>query len=205
MKNVQSSEQSKQGHVAEEFSAVDLGAPFQVILHNCVEVQLDKTEKIVSYKIPDLDGLLRTVVMSRILHPRKLNGPDIKFIRKAISLKQKDLAGKIGISPEHLSRCEGGDMPLAPSTEKLLRVYMLKTAWKLNKLLNRLEDVEDKIEGLGEKRAELEDALDRLFDEIPSGALHLAEDELAFHFVHLPSSAAETEGRWDCDESKAAA
>ena len=57
--------------VADQFEAVDLGAPFKVILHKAVRVKYDETGKTVSYNIPDLEGLLRTIVITRILIPRE--------------------------------------------------------------------------------------------------------------------------------------
>ncbi|RFB78596.1 helix-turn-helix domain-containing protein [Methylovirgula sp. 4M-Z18] len=157
--------------VVDQFEAIDLKAPFKVVLHNSVKVTVDKTTREpVSYRIPDLDGLLRAVVIARILHPRKLFGPDIKFLRKAVSLKQKELASKIELSVEHLSRCESSTQVLAPSTEKLLRIFVLKTAMKLYKIK------------ACDAKAKLEDALDRLFDVIKPVSVFDVNECLELHF-----------------------
>lgn len=171
MKSVQQGVVAASTCIAEQFAATDLGAPFKVVLHHAVTVTKDeKTGAILSYKIPDLEGLIRVVVMSRVLHPRKLSGPDLKFVRKGIEMKQKDLASKIELSVEHLSRCETGALPLSPSSEKLFRIFALKTAAKLHKMKACAA------------KTELEDALDELFDDFRSLPVFDAGDELELHF-----------------------
>jgi DNA-binding transcriptional regulator YiaG len=184
--------------VVETFVASDLGAPFKVVLNDAVRVTFDKTTGgVVSYSIPDLDGLLGRIVLSRILYPRKLAGADIKFIRKALGVKQKDLASKIELSPEHLSRCEGGTEVLSPGSEKLLRIYAVKTAFKI-----------DKIKACEEK-TKLEDAIDRLFDGMKPKAVFDASEELVFSFYRsrpdadAPGDKPSEDGHW-VDEAKAA-
>lgn len=157
--------------VADQFEATDLGAPFKVVLHDAVKVTKDAvTGEMLAYAIPDLEGLIAVVVISRALHPRKLGGADIKFIRKALSMKQKDLAAKLELSAEHLSRCETGALPMAPSSEKLLRILSLKSATKLHKMKP------------GSARTTLEDAVDRVFDAIKTQPVFDATDGLTFHF-----------------------
>lgn len=178
--------------VAEQFEAKDLGAPFKVILHHAVTVKKDeKTGAVLSYKIPDLEGLIRVVVMSRVLHPRKLTGPDLKFVRKGIEMKQKDLASKIEISVEHLSRCETGALPMSPSSEKLFRIFALRTAAKLHKMK------------ACEAKTKLEDALDELFDGFKPVSVFDVDDVLELHFSRgkaaedAPSSPETETGAWE--------
>lgn len=109
-------------HVVEDYNMEALGAPFTVVLKNGVSKKHDpKTgaEKII---IPDLKGLIGAVVRSRVLHPRKLGGDEVKFLRKSLGIKAKDLAEFLGMTPEHFSRCENGTKVLAPSSEKLFRI-----------------------------------------------------------------------------------
>jgi DNA-binding transcriptional regulator YiaG len=158
------------GRVSVRFEAIDIGAPFKVVLHGAVRVTEDEaTGKQLGYAIPDLEGLIAAVVISRVLHPRKLFGADIKFIRKAISLKQKDLASKLEMTPEHLSRCETDALPMASSSEKLFRILSLKSAMKLHTVKSGATTIED--------------ALDRVFDRIKPVAVHDASDVLELHFL----------------------
>jgi DNA-binding transcriptional regulator YiaG len=186
-------------YVADQFEAQDIGAPFKVILHNAVKVRKnEETGELVSYSIPDLEGLIVAVVISRILHPRKLFGADIKFIRKAICLKQKDLASKLEMSTEHVSRCETGALVMSPSSEKLLRILSLKSAMKLHKMKSCTA------------KTNIEDALDQLFDAIKPLPVFDVDDVLEFHFYRArPSSDGagshdSDDGLWEQNEKHAA-
>jgi len=176
--------------VVDLFDAEDLRAPFKVLLHNAVQVTTDlNSGNIVSYKIPDLDGLLKMVAVSRVLNSRKLTGPDIKFLRKAVGIKQKDLAKSIEVSAEHLSRCEASAVAIAPASEKLVRIYILKAVINLDKLQ------------ACKAKAKLEDALDRILDELKPVSVHGAGDilELNFHRCRVPKDGA---GNDECDEGE---
>jgi DNA-binding transcriptional regulator YiaG len=188
--------------VVDQFDATDLGAPFKVILHNAVRITQDQeTGELLSYAIPNLEGLIRAVVITRILHARKLSGADIRFIRKAIGVKQKDMALRLGMSCEHLSRCETGTLVMSPTSEKLLRIFALKTAIKLHNLKTC------------EAKTKLEDALDKLFDCIKPVSVHDVENVLELHFRRSKSSSDENgnddldggDGEWDGDQSAEAA
>ena len=184
--------------VVDQFEATDIGAPFKVVLKDSVKVTSDPdTGEIISYTIPDPDGLFRAIVITRILHHRKLFGADIKFLRKAVGVKQKDLAKAIELSPEHLSKCEAGSLPIGPSSEKLLRIFLFKTVIKHHKL----EECEAK--------RKLEDALDQLFDVFTPVAAYDAGSELELCFSRrAPSRRAANdgadEGCWDKFEQMAA-
>ncbi len=177
-------------YVVDRFEATDLGAPFKVVLHNAVTVTPNHDGGTASYRIPNLDGLIRTVVIKRILHGRKLSGADIRFIRRALGMKQKDMAQRIETSPEHLSRCEAGTLVMSATTEKLLRIYALKTAIKLHNLKPC------------EAKTQLEEALDSLFDDVKSVAAYDATDLLQFDLSLCVPKAANDEnydpsGKWD--------
>lgn len=189
--------EAKVTSMAKQFEATDLGAPFKVILHDSVKVSSNPiTGEHLSYTIPDVDGLICAVVMSRIIDPRKLHGKDIKWIRKALSIKQKDMARIIDLSPEHLSRCEADSQPMSPSSEKLFRIYALKVSMKFYKV----KDCEEK--------TKLEDALDAIFDLIKPIAVYDIEDVLELHFRRKPythrvgSNDDDSDGKWDSGSLK---
>lgn len=176
-------------HVADVFEATGLGAPFKVMLHDSVTVHKDPiTGDVVSYKIPDLPQLLVVALITRLLVPRKLCGPEIKFARKVLGLKQQDLASKVEIGPEHLSRCENGVTPLSPGSDKLLRVFAFKEALKLPDMPK------------SDDKAKLEDALDKIFDQMKLSSVHDVEDCLELHFVREVENF-ENGGIEDCGSS----
>ncbi len=160
--------------VAEVFEATELGAPFKVLLHNAVTIEEDpETNEVLRYSIPNLPQLLVVVMMSRLFAPYKLTGADIRFVRKVLGFKQKDLAAKVGgMSPEHLSRCENGGPPLSPAGDQLLRVFALRQALKLPDMPKN------------ENRARLEDMIDRVFDGMQVSSARAVGNEIVFRFAY---------------------
>jgi DNA-binding transcriptional regulator YiaG len=103
-----------------------LGAPFRVILEDAVQEEwCSSCNTKLKTTIPDPDGLLRAVAQTRALCPRRLTGAEIKFFRHAMGWKSKKLAVNLGLTPEHLSRCEHGTKQLSVPVEKWLRVFVL--------------------------------------------------------------------------------
>lgn len=75
--------------------------------------------------IPDVNGLVAAVAVARTMIPTKLNGTEIKFLRKAVDLSAKDLAGVLGIRPETVSRWENDPaQQIGSSDEKLFRIMV---------------------------------------------------------------------------------
>jgi DNA-binding transcriptional regulator YiaG len=115
-----------------------LGAPFKVLLFNSVKQLLSASGEVVETNIPNMAGLLKAVAASRALCDRKFSPADVKFVRKALGKKGGELADLIGISPEHLSRCENGDRVLSVSAEKLLRVIAVEARYDTKKFESSL-------------------------------------------------------------------
>ena len=153
-----------QTSVVAAYEAIGLGAPFRVILENAVKVETCFTcGAIQGTYIPDMEGLFHTVVLARALEPRKLSGAELRFMRKAMGWKAKELAKHLGISVEYLSRCENDLKVMAPTTEKLFRIYaLLRTPDR-----SALEEID----------------LSKLFDIIQIEATWDASQPLKFHFV----------------------
>jgi transcriptional regulator with XRE-family HTH domain len=102
-----------------------MGAPFEVVLEKAVtETRCAKCGARLGVTIPDGKGLMAAVAMTRALDPFKLLGEEIRFLRKAVGWKGKDLAKILEITAEHLSRCEkGAPNFLSPGLEKYLRHF----------------------------------------------------------------------------------
>ncbi|WP_298967722.1 helix-turn-helix transcriptional regulator [uncultured Methylobacterium sp.] len=115
-------ETAKDVHVVNEYYCENLGAPFTVVLINSVRVVPDQDTGNKKVHIPDMPGLISAVVRTRMMHPRKLNGAELKFLRHALSLKAITVANFLEMSPEHLSRCENGDRVMSSASEKQLRL-----------------------------------------------------------------------------------
>ncbi len=112
--------------VLTEFDAQDLGTPFKVLLFDSVKQYVNcKSGKVERTIIPNLRGLVQKIALTRIIYPQKLSGQELRFIRKAVGIQASKLAEKIGVTPEHLSRCEAGERVLSSGAEKCLRVAVL--------------------------------------------------------------------------------
>jgi len=170
-----------------EYTLDDLGTSFQVVLVNSVERRV--STKGSEIFIPDFQGLMKQVATSRVTHPMKLKAGDIKFLRKSLGMKSRELAAKLDISPEHMSRCESGDKTLAPNSEKVLRTLVLLEAIYVAK--KALEDANERPSKDATKLltnlTELIDQTKELMEGLTISPLHAADEDLVFHF-HLVRS-----------------
>lgn len=74
---------------------------------------------------PDFNGLVATIAIARIKTPIELKGEEIRFLRKALELTAKELAGRLSVTSETISRWENNKEPVGPPTEKLLRISVM--------------------------------------------------------------------------------
>lgn len=77
-----------------------------------------------SFDIPNMEGLFAAAAIARAKNPIKLNGAEIKFIRKAMDISAKKLAQYLEVTVEHLSRWENDKAPITASYEKMLRLLV---------------------------------------------------------------------------------
>jgi DNA-binding transcriptional regulator YiaG len=71
--------------------------------------------------IPDIDGLGRAAATARALCPVRLAGREVRFIRHAMDMTQKEFAATMELSPEHVSRWENDHNGIGGASEKLVR------------------------------------------------------------------------------------
>jgi transcriptional regulator with XRE-family HTH domain len=99
-----------------------LGSPFPVILHNSADEKYCSTcDERISVVLPNWTDLVAMVAVSRAIHPCKLTGAEIKFLRKSLSRKAKEFAEELALSPEQYSRFENDKQPISEVYERLLR------------------------------------------------------------------------------------
>ena len=100
-----------------------LGAPFPVSIEKtAVEERCADCGHLLGISVPDLSGLAAAVAMVRAVFPQKLTGAEIKFLRKAAGWRAKDLAEKLGVAPETVSRWEHAAPPISEQWERHLRL-----------------------------------------------------------------------------------
>jgi len=76
-------------------------------------------------RIPALSSLHRALARLVVQKEARLAAPEIRFLRKWLSLTGVDLAGVIGVAPETVSRWENGREALCVSADRLLRAVVL--------------------------------------------------------------------------------
>jgi transcriptional regulator with XRE-family HTH domain len=175
-----------------------LGAPFTVMLDASVrEATCTSCGAKMKTVIPDLEGLLHAVAITRALTPRKLVGAEIKFLRNAMGWKAKDVAKYLELGSEHLSRCENGSKTLSPLAEKWFRLFVTVKVYekKLDKRIN-LEKVKEYVD------------IDKIFCMKIESTWN-PDEPLQYHFCHHkleePSLFDDThEGKWETEGLKAA-
>lgn len=102
-----------------------LGTPFAVVLHDAVDEKYClECNSILGHIIPHPKDLSSVVAVLRAANPKKLCGKEIRFLRKSLARKAKDLADDIALSPEQLSRFENDKQPISEVYERLLRAIV---------------------------------------------------------------------------------
>jgi DNA-binding transcriptional regulator YiaG len=163
-----------EANTLEIFDATEmLNAPFRVLLSNSARAILDGEGNVQEVFIPDPEGLVKAVAQSRVLHPHKLNGADLRFLRSALQLKSKELAKRIAVTAEHMSRWERGEKPLSPQSEMLIRIFTYVSTLPFTTC----------------KRAAAEkiaDQVGKVFGSLNITPVHDIDDEISFVFERVP-------------------
>jgi transcriptional regulator with XRE-family HTH domain len=106
--------------VMAQYETRELGIP--LLIYKSVHEKICKNCGTVSHFIPFPDRLIAAAAIARAKVPLKLNGNEIRFVRKALNRSAKDLANDLGVSAETFSRWENDKAPISPATEKMLRI-----------------------------------------------------------------------------------
>lgn len=95
-----------------------LGIP--VIIKDAVIYEVDAAGDEI-HTIPDMEKLISAAAMARALLPIKLNGSEIRFLRKALEMPARELAENMDVAPETVSRWENDGQTMGGFSEKGLR------------------------------------------------------------------------------------
>ncbi|MFZ0889502.1 MAG: helix-turn-helix domain-containing protein [Candidatus Binataceae bacterium] len=101
-----------------------MGIPGIVILNTVEEMRCRKCGHVAATGFSNLEGLIATVAVARVAAARKLNARDVRFLRKALGWSSKELAAKLEVRDETVSRWENEREPMGPTSEKLLRLIV---------------------------------------------------------------------------------
>jgi putative zinc finger/helix-turn-helix YgiT family protein len=78
-------------------------------------------------EIPHLEGLIKAIAGELIAKPARLAPEEIAFLRKSMGLSSDDLAKRMGVSKEQVSRWESGKKPMGAVADRLLRMLVATT------------------------------------------------------------------------------
>lgn len=197
-------DRDKGARVVEQYEVDTLGAPFKVTLWNCVSLSVDPRTGEEKVHIPDVVGLIKSVVRTRASHARKLNGRELKFIRNALGVRANLLADFLDMTPEHLSRCESGTKVMSTMSEKVFRLFAyLGTFYPdAEELLIKSPD-EKEIDKKAQKPDEMRRKFAEQFLKMKIQSVFDAEDdELHFEFERtlVKSSKSSKRSKLNCDD-----
>ncbi len=72
-------------------------------------------------EIPNVKALHAVIADALFQKSTSLTGPEIRFVRKEMGLKAKELAAYLGVTQVTVSRWETGTHPIGDSTDRLIR------------------------------------------------------------------------------------
>jgi putative zinc finger/helix-turn-helix YgiT family protein len=103
-------------------------------------------ERVVS--IPRMAQLHRAIALELIRKSAKLTSAEIRFLRKQLGLSSKDLAARIGVEPETVSRWESdaNPQPISPPAERALRLMVAVGERVAEYPVDRLAEIKDEPE-----------------------------------------------------------
>jgi DNA-binding transcriptional regulator YiaG len=78
----------------------------------------------VSY--PNLEGVLAALALARAQNPQKFGGAEVRFMRKTLKWTARELAARLGVREETISRWEHDREPIGSGSEKLLRLMAVE-------------------------------------------------------------------------------
>lgn len=97
--------------------------------------------------IPNVNDLMKTLALAVICRPRKLNGPEIRFLRKYAGKSAREFSELLHYDHTSLSKLENGHEPIGDQTDKLVRFVVLNLSrelqYEINKLMQALPTIDD--------------------------------------------------------------
>jgi transcriptional regulator with XRE-family HTH domain len=99
-----------------------MGLPI-LLIESAYEVETNGASGIV---VPDIPGLGAAIAVARVMNDFKLNGQEIRFLRRAIGIKGNKLASDLDVTPETVSRWENGKETITTNVERVLRLQIYK-------------------------------------------------------------------------------
>ena len=93
-----------------------------------------------TFGIPKMSELHRLIALSLVRKAAGLAGTELRFLRKHLGYSGIDLAERLDVTPEHLSRWENDAAPMSAMAERLIRLMVVHTDRAADYSLDDLKD-----------------------------------------------------------------
>jgi putative zinc finger/helix-turn-helix YgiT family protein len=94
-------------------------------------------------EIPHLEELHRAIALHLVRQSRRLQGPEVRFLRKWLGWSGQDFARRMGVTAETVSRWENEREPTGGTSDRLLRLMVLFGKPVSDYSLDRLAEISD--------------------------------------------------------------
>jgi DNA-binding transcriptional regulator YiaG len=97
--------------------------------------------------IPNMDGLMHALALTVLSRPSKLNGAEVRFLRKYVNKSAQEFSRFLHVDPTHLSKIENNRLEIGNRTDKLFRLLAVNMdpslADGIQGLMKLMPDIED--------------------------------------------------------------
>jgi DNA-binding transcriptional regulator YiaG len=112
--------------VLPEYRTDALGLPNVTLLGIAQELYCRDCGERLGVSYPNLEGILAALALARAQNQQKFGGLEVRFMRKALKWTTRELAARLGVREETVSRWEHDREPIGPGSEKLLRLMAVE-------------------------------------------------------------------------------
>lgn len=112
--------------VLREYRTDALGLPNVTLIGIARELYCRHCGERLGVSYPNLEGMIAALALARAQNAQKFGGAEVRFMRKALKWTTRELAGRLGVREETVSRWEHDREPIGPGSEKLLRLMAVE-------------------------------------------------------------------------------
>ncbi|MSO20078.1 MAG: helix-turn-helix domain-containing protein [Acidobacteria bacterium] len=107
--------------------------------------------------LSNLQGLLRSLALGVVKKPMRLNGTEVRYLRKRLGKTGVEFSRLIHVDPSTLSKWENGDDPVGEQSDRLIRMITIVLDPELN---NEQKGVVEAFPSIRKRRAALRVRID---------------------------------------------
>ncbi len=112
--------------ILREYSTDALGLSNVTLVDIAQELYCRNCGERLGVSYPNLDEIVAALALARAHNSQKFGGAEVRFMRKALGWSTRELAARLGVREETVSRWEHDREAIGPSSEKLLRLMAVE-------------------------------------------------------------------------------